>query len=233
MEPFKVFIGFDPREADAYRVAERSIRMNSSIPLDVQPLIMERLQKNGLYSRPTERKDGRLWDVISDAPMSTEFALTRFLVPALTGYKGWALFLDCDFLFRKDVMDLFALRDEDFALMCVQHDHIAHEIEKMDGQRQTNYFKKNWSSLVLWNCKHLYHAGQIERVERWPGLWLHQFCWLPPLAIGPLPKRWNWLEGVSEPDEDPAAVHYTRGIPSMRGYENSAFADEWRALARG
>jgi hypothetical protein len=229
LEPFRVFIGFDPREADAYRAAEVSLRKHSSIPLEVQPLILKQLVDQGVYDRPTERRDGKLWDVISGAPMSTEFALTRFLVPELADYKGWALFLDCDFLFREDVAELLSWADDDFALMCVHHVHRPKEKIKMDGQKQTSYQKKNWSSLMLWNCGHLLHAGQVERVKRWPGLWLHQFRWLPSESIGALPERWNWLEGSSEP----AAVHYTRGVPSMSGYESSAYADEWRECASG
>lgn len=225
----KVFVGFDPRERDAYLVAEHSLRRRSSKRLDVQPLVLSRLQDARLYQRPTERRDGQLWDGISDAPMATEFALTRFLVPHLAGYRGWALFCDSDFLWRDDVAELFAFADERFAVMCVPHLYVPPEGVKMEGQRQTSYTRKNWSSLVLWNCGHLAHAGQLDRVNRWPGLWLHQFRWLTDVRdIGSLPESWNWLEGISKSEIPACAVHYTRGLPSMPGYESSAYADEWR-----
>lgn len=227
----KVFIGFDPRQRDAALVAERSLRRHSSIRLDVQLLVLEHLQAKGLYTRPTERRDGRLWDVISDAPMSTEFALTRFLVPVLAGYEGWALYFDCDFLWRDDVASLleFGRQYPERALLCVPHQQKGDEQQKMDGQAQTHYERKNWSSLMLWNCGHLLHAGMQERVARWPGLWLHQMKWTKGYPdIGFLPETWNWLEGVSLPNPDPCAVHFTRGLPSVPGYENAAFANEWR-----
>jgi hypothetical protein len=118
--------------------------------------------------------------------------------------------------------------------MCVNHwydprQKPAEAGTKMDGQAQTAYPRKNWSSLMLFNCGHLLHAGQLERVNRWPGLWLHQFRWCHDYPdLGFLPKPWNWLEGIDDPAIVPAAVHFTRGIPSMPGYENSAYADEWR-----
>lgn len=220
----RVFIGFDPREEDAYRVAEHTLRRHASVSVDASPLVLDELRRAGLYSRPTEKRDGRLWDSISGAPMATEFALTRFLVPHLAGYKGWALFLDCDFLIRADVAQLERYMDPRHAVVCVKHAHEPTEALKMDGQVQLGYERKNWSSFVLWNCEHFMHAGTLDRVNRWRGLHLHQFAWLHDHDIGALPPCWNWLE-----DGGPAAVHYTRGIPSMPGYENSAYAEEWRA----
>lgn len=228
METLRVFIGFDPREVEAYQVAEHSLRRRASIRLDVQPLVLAQLQRAGLYQRPTERRDGRLWDEISAAPMATEFALSRFLAPHLAGYRGWALYFDCDFLWRADVADLLAFAEDRFALMCVPHAHRAGATAKMDGQVQTDYYRKNWSSLMLFNAGHAVHAGQLDRLNRWPGLWLHQLRWTQAEDVGWLPETWNWLEGVCKPQADPCAVHYTRGLPSMPGYENSAFAAEWR-----
>lgn len=229
MSALKVFIGYDPREQAAYRVAERSIRRHARVAVDVQPLVLEHLRWKGVYNRPTELREGRLWDGISAAPMATEFALTRFLVPHLAGYRGWALFCDVDFLWRDDVGELLAHADERKALMCVPHDYMPGEAVKMDGQVQTGYVRKNWSSLMLVNCGHLAHAGQLDRVNRWPGLWLHQFRWLRDEDLGVLPTHWNWLEGISNPAINPCAVHYTRGTPDMKGYEDAAYADEWRA----
>lgn len=226
-----VFIGWDPREQDAYNVAERSLRKHASIKVDVRPLVLNQLRAKGLYSRPTSVRPGHneslmLWDDISDAPMATEFSLSRFVVPELT--KGWVLYCDCDFLFRSDVAELLDYADKTFALLCVPHFHAPIERTKMDGQRQTNYTRKNWSSFMLWNSDHLMHAGQKDRLNRWPGLWLHQLKWLHQEEIGSLPADWNWLTG-SELDCDPKAVHFTRGIPSMAGFEREPFADEWRS----
>lgn len=227
MTPLRVFIGFDGREMAAYQVAEASLRRHASRPVVVEPLVLEQLRWKGLYTRAHSVREGRLWDDLSGAPMATEFALTRFLVPVLAGFEGWALFVDCDFLFRADVAELFALADQSKAVMVVKHDHRPPEAIKMDGQAQLLYPRKNWSSLMLFNCAHYAHAGQAERVNRWTGLQLHGFEWLKDDQIGSLPGAWNWLE------MEPKAVHFTRGCPDMPGYERVAFADEWRGeLAR-
>jgi hypothetical protein len=231
----RVFIGFDPRERDAYLVAERSLRKHASIAVEVEPLVLEQLRWKRLYNRTTLIKDGRLWDAISDAPMATEFALTRFLVPHLANWDGWALYCDCDFLFRADVAALLEAADPRMAAYVVKHpDYKPREGAKMDGQIQTAYPRKNWSSFILWNCAHDAHAGQLQRVNRWRGLRLHQFRWIPDDELGELRHGWNWLEGTSQLElrgtpVSPAAVHFTRGTPDMPGHENAAFADEWRA----
>jgi hypothetical protein len=232
LSALRIFIGFEPRERDAYLVAAHTLRRHSSRPLEIEPLVLEHLRWKRLYNRPHSMDAaGRIWDEISRAPMSTEFALTRFLVPHLAGYRGPALFIDCDFMFRADVAELFALFDERLAVQVVQHAQPVDAAVKMDGQIQTAYPRKNWSSCVLWNCEHLAHCGQLERVNRWPGLWLQRFFWLQEEHIGALPLAWNWLEGINFATDLDAvkAVHYTRGIPSMPGYEASTFADEWRA----
>jgi hypothetical protein len=228
----KVFIGFDGREKDAYLVAAHTLRKHASIQIEVEPLVLEQLRWKRLYNRPHSIDAvGRLWDGISRAPMATEFALTRFLIPHLVGYRGWALFVDCDFLFRADVAELFALANPAFAVQVVKRAQQPLDGTKMDGQIQTHYAKKNWSSFVLWNCAHDAHAGTLERVNRWRGLWLHQFRWLQEAEdIGDLAPEWNWLEGIDRAmPVPPKAVHFTRGIPSMPGYEDSAYGDEWRA----
>jgi lipopolysaccharide biosynthesis glycosyltransferase len=229
MSPLRIYIGYDTRELEAYHVAAASIRRHASRPVEVQPLVLDVLRTAGLYTRRTRRgEDGRLFDEISGKPMSTEFALTRFLVPKLAGYQGWALYADCDFLFRADVAELFDMAEEQYAVMVVKHNHQPGEAVKMDNQVQLAYPRKNWSSLVLWNCGHWIHDGQVSRVARWAGIHLHQFNWIADERIGDLPEAWNWLEGVSAPDIEPKAVHFTRGTPAMPGYENVAFASEWK-----
>lgn len=225
-----IWIGFDPREADAFAVAKHSIRRNTPLPFPVHGLVLSDLRAKGLYTRPTSRRDGRLWDDISEAPMSTEFANSRFLAPKLAS-TGWALFMDSDMLVRTDIKRLFDLADPDKAVMVVKHDHQPKARVKMDGQVQTRYARKNWSSVVLFNCDHPANRPLVETniVNTLPGRDLHRFCWLKDDLIGELHCRWNWLVGHSDPMIDPAIVHFTDGIPTMQGHEDCAYADEWRA----
>lgn len=228
-----IYIGFDPREADAFAVARSSIERHTVMPYPVRGVVLTDLRTGGLYTRPTSRRDGRLWDDISEAPMATEFACSRFLVPRLAS-SGWAIFMDCDMLVRDDIKHLFDLADPTKAVQVVKHNHQPPEGVKMDGQAQTRYARKNWSSVVLWNVDHPANAAlTTELVNSVPGRDLHAFCWLPDDLIGELPVEWNWLAGHSDPAVDPSIVHFTDGIPTMAGYENSPYADEWRAeLAR-
>jgi hypothetical protein len=225
----EVFVGYDSREVAAYQVCVQSLRERGPRALPVTPLLLPHLRAAGVYRRRHERRDGRLWDVLSEAPMSTEFALTRFAVPQLAS-ADWALFCDCDFLWRADVAGLLALADPRFAVMVVQHAQAVQEAVKMDGQVQLPYRRKNWSSLVLWNCRHPANAAVAEVLNVWPGRRLHAFDWLPDELIGALPEAWNWLEGHSSPAIDAKAAHFTRGTPDMAGYEDVRYADEWHAV---
>lgn len=224
-----IWIGFDPRPAEvqAFAVARHSIRQRLSETLPIYALNMKTLRRTGLYRRPTFRRDGKLWDGISDARMSTEFAISRFLVPHLAK-TGWALFADADVMARVDLVELFALADPKFACMCVKHDYTPKAETKMVGEMQQQYARKNWSSVVLWNCEHPKTKKLTPKlVNEQRGLWLHQFSWLDDDDIGSLDPAWNHLVGDSKPNPSARLVHFTNGTPNMPGHEESEYAIEW------
>lgn len=229
-----IWIGFDPREADAFGVCRHTIKRHLTRPIPVLGLVLARLQRERLYKRPIEYRRSAadrpvMWDVISDAPMSTEHANARFLVPHLAR-EGWALFCDGDMLFRGNAARVFDGLDRRFAAYCVQHQHAPAGALKMDGQAQTQYARKNWSSFIVWNCDHpSMRKLTVEMVNTLPGRDLHRLCWLDDHEIGALDPRYNFLVGHSDPAIEPVVVHFTEGTPSMSGYENVPFADEWRA----
>lgn len=226
----QIFIGWDPREIDAYQVAHYSIVKNSDPRPRISPLRLDDLRARHLYWRDHRRDgEGVLWDNISDAPMSTEFAISRFLTPHLA-IEGWALFMDCDVMIRTDINRLFDLADPQFAIQVVQHDYRPAEKTKMDGQPQLRYPRKNWSSVMLFNCDHPANkALTVGLVNEATGRDLHRFCWLEDDQIGELPGSWNHLVGVDSPNPDADLVHFTLGVPSMAGYGACEFAEEWRA----
>lgn len=230
--PYRVWIGWDASQMRAAAVAAFSLQRRASVRCDVKRVAMATLRAQGLYTRPTATTETGYWDEISAAPMSTGHAIARFLVPYLCGYEGWALFTDGDVLVRSDVAALFALADETKAVQVVQHHHAPHETTKMDGQIQTSYARKNWSSVILFNCGHpANQALTVDLVNAVPGRDLHRFCWLTDDLIGALPSRWNVLIG-EEDDADPAIAHFTLGLPDLRGYEHCAWSDEWYAAAK-
>jgi hypothetical protein len=225
-----IYIGYDQRPAEvlSFAVARHSIKRRLNLPIPIYGLLLQELKEAGLYLRNIEVRDGRLWDTISNAPMATEFAISRFLVPYIAR-DGWALFVDCDVMARVSLTQLFACGDPSKACMVVKHDHRPSGDTKMDGQVQTAYPRKNWSSVVLWNCDHPgTRCLTPALVNARPGLWLHQFSWLDDNDIGELDPRWNHLVGEVLPRQDAKLVHFTNGTPNMAGYEDCEFADEWR-----
>ena len=224
----KVYIGYDPREDDAYKVAESSLLRHSPTSSAI-PIVLEDCQNMGLYTRPFEYRNNKPYDPISQAPMSTQFALSRFLIPWLhTGPEQWVLFIDVDMLFRCDVDELMQYADDRYAVMCVKHDVNHGKGVKMDGCRQTQYDRKNWSSVMLWNTTHQANTRlTIDCVNSRRGLWLHGLSWLKDGEIGALPKEFNHLVGLSEPNPEARIVHYTLGTPDLPGYEQCEFSKEW------
>ncbi len=220
----KIFIGHDPV---GERVAVLSMLEHSTIKEKPKKLSYEML--GHLYTRPTEWRDTSLWDTISGAPMTTTHAIARFFIPLIVGYKGWALFVDGDVMFRKDVGELLKQKDPRYAIQVVQHSYIPKEGPKKGNQTQTMYRRKNWSSVMLINCEHPSNWKlSLHDLNNWPGRDLHQFFWLASEEIGDLSSTWNHLVGHYD-NNDPAIVHYTNGLPCIPGHENDQFANEWRA----
>lgn len=222
VKPFKVFVGYDPREDLAYEVCRYSILSRSSIPVEVIPIKQSELRKNGSYYRQRNKLE------------STEFSFTRFLTPFLANYEGWALFVDCDFLYLSDIKELTDLINDSFAIMCVQHDYTPKETTKMDGAVQTLYPRKNWSSMVLYNCGHVKNKVLTpEVVNNESGAFLHRFQWLEDDEIGEIPFVWNFLVGHNKVDQNdlsgtfPKAIHYTLGGPWFEAWKDCEFGDLW------
>ena len=232
MEKNSIWIGYDPREADAFALARYTIQKHLTQPIPVHGLVLSNLRKRGLYTRPHEQRGLQMWDVVSDAPMSTEFACSRFLVPHLAE-SGWALFMDCDMLVRTNLVRFFEeIVDPKYAVMCVMHDHVPDSTVKMDSQMQTRYARKNWSSVMAFNVDHDANKWLTPaHVNETPGRDLHRFSWLNDDQIGELGPEWNYLVGHTKLPRgvEPKIVHHTDGIPSMAGYEDTEYADEWRA----
>jgi lipopolysaccharide biosynthesis glycosyltransferase len=211
----KIFIGYDPRETVAYHVLCHSILARAKRPVSITPLSLQNLCH--VTTRPM------------DPLQSTDFAFSRFLVPSLCDYEGWAIFMDCDMLLLDDISKLWSLRDDRYAVQVVKHVHAPTEKTKFLGQKQTRYAKKNWSSVMLFNnaeCK----ALTPHYVNHAPGLDLHQFLWLADDdLIGELPRRWNHLVGYYDETSKVSNAHYTQGGPWFKEYSDCDFSMEWWA----
>lgn len=222
------YIGFDPREAAAFAVAKYSLNRHLITPVPVRGLVLSELRAKGLYTRPTSVREGRLWDDISGAAMSTEFACSRFLVRQLAK-TGWAIFMDCDVLIRSNMERLFKVLDPTKAVMVVKHNFQPPACLKMDHQIQSQYSRKLWSAFMAINCDHSANqALTLELVNTAPGRDLHRFGWLEDKDIGELDMSWNWVPGVSDPDIEPDCVHWSEGGPWFQEYTDVPYADEWR-----
>ena len=207
-----VYIGFDPREAVAFYTLAHSILERSSIPVSIAPLMRDQLRS--LYWRergPTE---------------STEFSMTRFLVPALSDYRGWSLYMDCDMLCRADIAELAELISPDKAVLVCKHEYMPKTERKFLDQVQTKYTRKNWSSLMLFNNERC-RALTPDYVNSASGLDLHRFAWAEDRQIGELPLEWNWLVGEYPYNAGARIVHFTLGGPYFDAYRECDYAGEW------
>lgn len=218
-----VYIGWDSRETIAADVCEMSIHENSSEAVSTTMLKQFQLRESEIYTRPP------------DTQGSTEFTFTRFLVPYLNHYQGWAVFCDCDFLWLGDIQELLTKADDRYAVMVVKHDYRPQNSVKMDGKAQTYYPRKNWSSMILWNCGHpANRALTPEVINSQSGAYLHRFQWLDDSLIGTLEPQWNWLVNwYHEPwDGHPKAIHYTEGGPWFDTYRDCDYSEPWKEYAR-
>jgi len=199
-------------------------------PTNIEILHEPTLRAIGAYWRRylTDGKGIKI-DLSDKKPFSTDFTFTRFLVPYLMDYKGWAVFCDGDFFFLNNPAELsqFTAFDK-YAVSVVKHNHLPVEKTKHQNRIQSQYPRKNWSSLIVWNCGHPQNKGLTPKmVNTMPGRWLHQFSWLSDDVIGNIPEAWNWLVNWSSIDINPKAIHYTQGTPNLLEYSDTPYSKEW------
>lgn len=192
--PLPIYIGWDHRQPIAYNVLQHSILRRSSQPVSICPLVLGTL--------PLDRVG------------LTPFTFSRYLVPWLQGFEGWALFMDADILVLEDIAELFALADDQYAVML---------------SRNARQFE--WASVMLFNCS---HPANRKLTSEWvadKGSNPFKFGWLPDGTesglIGGLPGEWNHLVGYDEPRNDAKAVHYTMGIPPFEETNMCEYAQAW------
>jgi lipopolysaccharide biosynthesis glycosyltransferase len=217
-DTINLVVGFDQREAVAYHTFCQSVLETASLPVRFLPLA-----ENTLVDYKETHTDG-----------SNRFIYSRFLTPYLMGFQGWAIFADGDMVCQTDIKALWDLRDPSKALQVVQHDYQTKAHTKYLGNKNENYPRKNWSSLILWNCAHPAHQVLTPAfIQAQKGSFLHRFSWLGDSDIGRLPPEWNWL-AIEYPDNPSAAlVHFTLGTPCFKDYADSPMSSIWhQARAR-
>lgn len=208
-----IFIGYDSKEKVAFNTLSYSILKNSTKPVAVTPIYLENIKDDFVRER--------------NSLSSTEFSFSRFIIPHLMNYQGWALFMDCDMLMIEDISKLWRLRDDKYAVQVCKHDYTPKNATKFLNQVQTVYPKKNWSSFMLLNCKKCATLTP-DYVNKASGLELHQFKWLETEdLIGKLPLEWNWLADEYKYKPDVCNIHYTEGGPYFKNYKDCDYASEW------
>ena len=208
-----IFVGFDQKEAIAYHTFVQSIIEKSSIPISITPLA-----ENNLDEYSEKHTDG-----------TNKFTYSRFLVPYLMNFKGWAIFADGDMVCLSDIKILKSFFDPKIALSVVKHDYKTKYKTKYFGQKNEDYPRKNWSSVIIWNCEHpknkILTPSFISQKE---GSFLHRFKWLEDKEIGNLPKTWNWLAMEYEVRNKLDLIHYTLGTPCFKEYSNKDLSKYWK-----
>ena len=207
-----LYVGYDEREAIAYHVFCHSVIKNTSIPVKITPLVLSQLKEFN------ETHQDR----------SNDFVYSRFLTPYLNEFDGWAIFADGDMICQADLKELMAMADPSKALMVVKHDYQTKASIKYLGNINENYPRKNWSSVILWNCSHPKHKILTpEFVSNQTGKFLHRFSWLDDNDIGELPVEWNWLACEYEKNTDAKLIHYTLGTPCFKDFRDTDMAEIW------
>jgi len=210
-----VYIGYDEVEIVAYHTLSQSIIKHASGPIRISPICSKHFRK--FFNRPRDKKQ------------SNDFSFTRFLVPYLNNYDGYAIFMDCDMMLKTDIFEVFNEIDPHSAISVVQHDYTPSDTVKYLNKVQYAYPRKNWSSFVVWNCSHEKNRKLTPTfIESASGLELHRFTWLKDTEIGNLDVSWNWLVGdYINPPEDVKNVHWTIGGPYFKEYSDVDYSDEW------
>jgi lipopolysaccharide biosynthesis glycosyltransferase len=212
MKAIPIFIGYDPREAIAYHTCVNSIIRQASKPVAIIPLAL-----NLFEDYEETHTDG-----------SNQFIYSRFLVPHLMNFTGWAIFIDGDMIVRDDIVKLWNLQDPYKDVMVVKHDYKTKMREKYLGSRNEDYPRKNWSSVILWNCGSFPNRRLMPQfVQQSTGAELHRFTWIDDERVGELPKEWNWLPDEYGPNPDAKLLHYTLGTPCFHEFANTPQGDEW------
>jgi lipopolysaccharide biosynthesis glycosyltransferase len=211
-EKISIVVGFDQRESVAYHTFTQSILEKSSLPVTFIPLAINTLK----YYEETH------------ADKSNDFIYSRFLTPYLNNFRGWAIFADGDMICQADIKELWDLRDESKALLVVKHDYQTKAHQKYLGNINENYPRKNWSSVILWNCSHPKHKILTpDFIANQTGKYLHRFSWLDDNDIGELPKEWNWLAIEYAENNKAKLIHYTLGTPCFKDYQESEMSELW------
>lgn len=211
----KIFIGYDSRESIAADVCKYSLEQFDDV--NVQYLKLDELKSSG-YNRNFIEKQ------------STEFTFTRFMIPHLCDYNGWALFCDCDFLFLQDPKELYRHMNPNKAVYVAQHpNYVPNGSLKMDGIEQHKMYRKNWASFMWINCGHskVKEHLTLEKINTYQnGRWFHQFGWCEDREIGSLSLEWNTLDNYYD-FENPKAIHYTDGGPWFDQYKSTRYSSLW------
>ena len=242
-----IYIGYDPREELAFQTLVKSLEDTSKSQLNIIKLDQTALRSAGLYRRAWRQdiNSTQKIDLVDNKPFSTDFSFTRFLIPHLNQYDGYAIFMDCDMLVRSDIMEVFdKYSNPVHGLSCIWHKYYPENTVKMDNQAQQSYSKKNWSSFMLWNCSHPVHANlTVDDVNTKSGWWLHNFVWMDSwergrptqFPLGEIPEEWNWLDGHSPVHLKPKNVHFTTGGPWFDLWKperdiDKTYSNEWEDL---
>ena len=227
----KVYIGYDEREHEAAQVCAKTLREVTFGEIEPEFLCLSRLYASGLLTRPRDTRTLREYDLVSNMHYSTRFNISRFLTPILC-QGGFALFLDCDMVFLTDPRQMLQEITSAHAVSVVKHEHAPTREVKMLEQAQRAYPRKNWSSVMLFNCDHpanrrlsLWDVNHRTRDE------LHEFYWLADDEIGALEPGWNWLVNEQPRPQPLNIAHFTNGGPFNTDWPGAEHDDLWLAAA--
>jgi len=181
--PIRVYVGATEAEMLPVKVLEYSIRKHASMSVQVSPLYQSGFE----IPLPRDAKN----------QPRTPFSFQRFLIPALAGYRGRAIYLDSDMQVFRDMRALWTLPFMGADLLVVS--------EPKDSGRRPQF------SVMVLNCDNLHwdlreivralDEGQLTYEELVYGMSIVKN------VRADIDPAWNMLERFSE--RETALLHFT------------------------
>lgn len=181
IESVRIFVASTPSEWLPLKVLEYSIRLHSSLDVEVYPIYE---YKKAVPIPKNSRNKAR-----------TPFSYQRFLIPEICDYQGKAIYLDSDMLVFSDISRIWNANFEGHQLLTVG--------DTLNGRKsQFSVMLLNCDALG-WNIENIIDSmdsGLLSYQEL-----MYEMSIVESIGYG-LPPEWNCLERF---DQSTCLLHYT------------------------
>jgi hypothetical protein len=183
-DPVRIFIGTSANgeDCEAEMVYEYTIRKNASVPVDIT------------WMRQT-KDTSSLWGGWQTQNWSTPFSGFRWAIPEACGFKGRAIYTDCDMINFRDINDLLNIDMQG----------------KPIAARRGSRFGGHEFCVVVFNCEafedYSMPVSRMKNIAESHHRMISKFSGSD--LVHDLNPRWNCLDGEDYDIDDIWQLHYT------------------------